>query len=138
MFPAEGLQEFGQLLTCLKCALVRLEFSSTTELDETPEKGRLVSRPTCVPSREWNRLAQFRKVHSMPSHADESTYTSHLIEKKHHQPHCEHEKVSQGNLTNYGIPFRGLNERANIIGRVCTYIQERGRSESSHFWSIER
>lgn len=78
-----------------------------------------------MPSAEWKRIGtDVRSAHPF----DERSFPGYFIAdsiRDGGRAHCEQEKMAQLGAFRNDLTFSRVSRRANIIGRVRTYVQER-------------
>ncbi|VDM16455.1 unnamed protein product [Hydatigera taeniaeformis] len=93
--------------------------------DEAAEKCRPQCRPSDLSSVEWKRIgADVRSAHPSDEHSFPGYFTADSIGDGK-RAHCEQEKMAELGSFRTDLTFSRVNRRANIIGRVRTYVQER-------------
>ena len=100
-----------------------LIIDSTHLTDEIAEKCRPQCRPSDVPYADWRRIgADIRSAHPVDENSYPGYFTADIEGGK---SHCEQVKIARvGGFAN-GLTMDRVSRRANIIGRVRTYVQER-------------
>ncbi|KAH9278171.1 hypothetical protein ECG_09067 [Echinococcus granulosus] len=93
--------------------------------DEAAEKCRPQCRPNDVPSVEWKRIgADVRSAHPFDEFSFPGYFTADSMGDGK-PAHCEQEKMVRLGAFRNDLTFDRISRRANIIGRVRTYVQER-------------
>ncbi|KAL5106610.1 hypothetical protein TcWFU_001824 [Taenia crassiceps] len=110
----------------VRTAYETIEGQKYTHLsDEAAEKCRPQCRPNDVSSAEWKRIGtDVRSAHPF----DERSFPGYFIADSigdGGRAHCEQEKMARLGAFSNGLTFCRISRRANIIGRVRTYVQER-------------
>lgn len=87
------------------------------------EKCRPQCRPNDVPSSDWRRIgADVRSAYPFDEYSFPGYFTADIGGGR---SHCEQVKMGRVGAFTNGLTLDRVSKRANIIGRVRTYVQER-------------
>uniref|UniRef100_A0A915EXI7 Uncharacterized protein n=1 Tax=Echinococcus canadensis TaxID=519352 RepID=A0A915EXI7_9CEST len=109
----------------IEAAYETIKDQNTHLSDEAAEKCRPQCRPNDVPSVDWKCIgADVRSAHPFDEFSFPGYFTADSMGDGK-PAHCEQEKMVRLGAFRNDLTFDRISRRANIIGRVRTYVQER-------------